>query len=668
MQKQWIRWILVIVSSLLIVGVGCAEGEVPEQEDEIREVGNHEIPDDDNGGDDDNGNDDNGDDGNGDSELCDDVDCSGDEHCDPETGDCVECVSDTDCDGDDVCDDQTNTCERDDTGEACTGDDDCTGDLVCDDDNCVECADDGDCPDDDFECDTAINQCEFTGECFDDTDCDGDDVCHDSSCVDCVDDGDCPDGDFQCDTATNQCEFTGECTVDTDCDGDLVCDDDTCVECVDDGDCPDGDFQCDTAANQCEFTGECLDTSDCDGTDVCDPALQECVACLDDDDCDGDLVCDDTGPSCLECLDDDDCTDGTCDTTYGVCEPDDDDCCTFTQEEIPTDVNSFSDHGFDVAIGDDGEPIVAVVDHDSPMLHVVERDAGSWSTQMVMDLSTYSIDSLVPLDMTLGPDGEPHIVIAGMYSLLYIQGDSGSLNFQILHELDDGMFWSAAIAAGDDGHIHVIGGKSTGADNSFYYERFDDGTSVTTQQHVLEYTDATVDGIDMDVASNDEPRMLMTMGGDDVQILSPDDSTATTWDGGSIGTSTTDFAALALDNDDDPWSILRPGISDELESWRFAGTGFDDWDNWDTEMLATSPASKPRITLDATDSPHVCYAAEDGSTYELVYGYRSDGQWQQHHLDALSTANASRIAVDTTTPHIVGRFDAGDTLRYFVLE
>ncbi len=115
-----------------------------------------------------------------------------------------------------------------DAGEPC--DDPCQGTQVCDPDTgeCVDCLGDDDC--EEAVCDESAQQCV---ECVDKDDCD-DGVCLQSAseCVDCLGDGDCPDG-VSCDSANMTCLG---CVDHDDCEGDAKCHDEypTCVdECCD---------------------------------------------------------------------------------------------------------------------------------------------------------------------------------------------------------------------------------------------------------------------------------------------------------------------------------------------------------------------------------------------------------------------------------------------------
>ena len=127
--------VLLFALLLLVVG-GCAEGELTEEDTggEDQNV----TANDDNGDDD---GDDNGDD-NGD-DPCDGVTCT-DGVCDPDSGECVDCLTNADCSGDEVCDEEEQECVE------CTEDGDCPDELACDVDGgtCVGCVGDGDCDND----------------------------------------------------------------------------------------------------------------------------------------------------------------------------------------------------------------------------------------------------------------------------------------------------------------------------------------------------------------------------------------------------------------------------------------------------------------------------------------------------------------------------------------
>jgi len=172
------------------------------------------------------------------------VDC-GDDVCDPDTGDCVQCLVDADCDDGIFCN-GAETC----VDKACQpGDDPCPGQM-CDEgaDSCVDCLADADCDDGVF--------------------CNGAEACANGTCQP----GDDPCPGQMCDEGADSCV---DCLVDADCDDGDLCTDDACVEGV------------------CENT-----PVDC-GDDVCDPDTGDCVQCLVDADCDEGKICDTTTNLCV---------------------------------------------------------------------------------------------------------------------------------------------------------------------------------------------------------------------------------------------------------------------------------------------------------------------------------------------------------------------------------
>ena len=394
-QKTWLlKW--AVVMALVLLMVGCASGDedelvnandqttnnqTPDDEsdvgvpDEDAGANNHEEPGEDAGA----NHEEPGEDvGANDGEPCDGVDCA-DQHCDPDTGQCVDCVTGEHCSDMQVCDPTAQACVEcvestdcaegvcDPTAQACvecvdTGDcpgsdacdlsdqvcvecvdtPDCVGTDVCDvgEQACVECVDDGDCSgsarcdvgeqvcvdcfDDndcggELTCDTAQNVC--VG-CVVDGDCGSEQVCDDETCVGCVDDGDCGTG-FECNLGSQSCDMIGECIGDDHCTSDDVCDTSTyeCVECLSDEECEDG-LECDLGANECVMVGECVGDTDCAGDDICDTSTYECVECLSDDECDDGLECDLGAKECVmlgECVGDDDCGDDVCDPSTFEC-------------------------------------------------------------------------------------------------------------------------------------------------------------------------------------------------------------------------------------------------------------------------------------------------------------------------------------------------------------
>lgn len=261
------------------------------------------------------------------------VECSGKQVCDPDTGDCVDCLADADCDDKNPCTD--NICGTDltctfppnddlscDDGDACNGSefckdgecvdgqplncDDgefCNGQETCSDGGCVAgepvCDPDQTCLEDDDVC---------VRECVSDADCLGRMQCLGSQCtrflVSPIGPGDpeppqplqptCATND-DCSTETPTCVdgyCLRPCSGDHDCPSDEVCESSYCWPvCEDDGYCPDATFCFDGRCTpNCE---NCNDGLFCNGIEqcvdgVCDIGNPPCTAsevCDEDQDC-----------------------------------------------------------------------------------------------------------------------------------------------------------------------------------------------------------------------------------------------------------------------------------------------------------------------------------------------------------------------------------------------
>lgn len=249
---------------------------------------------------------------------CKPIDC-GTGVCDPETGECVECLGSGDCDGNNECcvDHKCVCCpgsHRDyDTGECvpdpdCVEDRDCLECEICYLGKCIpmECPEgficiDGECV---RECDCADPLCSRTEACIssiDPTQC---------YCVECegscVDNDDCEQEGCYCDGSEckpNPC--SGPCKSGADCGEGCGCEDGECVpcsslECINSTECEDV-LGCGCVDNNCEdigggCSGDCVTSTDCGEGCGCDDG--ECVACADFS-CEGDDCEDIPGCKCV---------------------------------------------------------------------------------------------------------------------------------------------------------------------------------------------------------------------------------------------------------------------------------------------------------------------------------------------------------------------------------
>ncbi len=249
--------------------------------------------------------------------------------CDPETGECVECLGSGDCDGDNECcvdkkceccfgfvrDPETGGCVPD---PGCITDADCPECEICTETGCEEQT----CPDGYVftgsypcclkECDCLTKDCPGTQNCiiFDDVTC----VCVPCTGT-CDDNGDCGEGCYcnQGVCVTNPC--FAWCYDGTDCAEGCGCDDGRCVPC--------DSLSC--SGTECAQASGC----GCDGSDcIGDP--DGCFgACLSSDDCGDGCGC--FQGNCMPCEDIDcedcvfalgcDCVDTTCEesTCKGTC-------------------------------------------------------------------------------------------------------------------------------------------------------------------------------------------------------------------------------------------------------------------------------------------------------------------------------------------------------------
>jgi hypothetical protein len=189
------------------------------------------------------------------------VDCMG-QICNPDDGECVECLADTDCDDGVFCDGD-ETCAADNTCAAGTAP--CVEGESCDEeaDECVvSCTDDASCDDGEF--------CTGTETC-------GEDGLCSSSGNPCNEGETCNEDTDTCDVPAPDCTSNGDCAVGQEClNGSCV--DIVVPDCNSNGDCADdglfctGVESCDTNSFECVSSGDpCAEGFTCnEETDECD--------------------------------------------------------------------------------------------------------------------------------------------------------------------------------------------------------------------------------------------------------------------------------------------------------------------------------------------------------------------------------------------------------------
>ncbi len=189
------------------------------------------------------------------------IDCA-DQVCNPDDGECVDCVSAADCDDSAFCNGD-ETCSAENTCEA--GTDPCTEGQSCDEeaDECVEsCTDDASCDDGEF-C-TGVETCDSNGLC--------------SSSGDPCNEGEtCNEETDMCDGPVVDCNSNGDCMENQEC-IDNVCVDIVVPDCNSNGDCPDdglfcnGTESCNTNSFECASSGNpCAEGETCnEDTDACE--------------------------------------------------------------------------------------------------------------------------------------------------------------------------------------------------------------------------------------------------------------------------------------------------------------------------------------------------------------------------------------------------------------
>lgn len=227
--------------------------------------------------------------------------------CNPDDGECVECLTDADCTQGFCSEAGGNVCVECITDAQCDDSNDCTADTcanaTCSNTNITGTCDDGDvctsadaCVDGVCTGTPVANCCNDNADCDDGVFCNGAETCNTAT-------GDCnaSPGDpcappTTCNEDTNTCDAAPACTADVDCDDGDVCTDDACVNgacentnntaaCNDGDSCTTGDVCADGACAGAAVT--------CPAGQSCNPANGNCedITCTSAADCNDGLAC-----------------------------------------------------------------------------------------------------------------------------------------------------------------------------------------------------------------------------------------------------------------------------------------------------------------------------------------------------------------------------------------
>lgn len=300
--------------------------------------------------------------------------CNTGEVCNPNTGNCVECLTNADCDDGvgctvDAC--SGNTCSNIANDTLCDDNLFCTGTETCEPDNkdanADGCVSSGDpCEGAGKICNEAgstCDDCTSAAQCDDGVPCTND-SCNVGTCQHANDDTKCPDplncdGIDYCDPSNKDADADGCVQPGNPCDP-LLCDEgtyvagdnSTCTKCTSNADCDDSvtctNDTCDGISGACSHAPDsmlCPDALFCDGVDSCDPnnpaadadgcvpnpyacssacneATDSCFDCTSNADCDDGIDC--TDDTCNggtgQCSHSDNCMSGICNLQSGKCE------------------------------------------------------------------------------------------------------------------------------------------------------------------------------------------------------------------------------------------------------------------------------------------------------------------------------------------------------------
>ncbi len=534
-------------------------------------------------------------------EPCEDVQCSAGESCDPDTGDCVDCLDDEGCSNDQVC----NTAQQE----------------------CVDCLDDTDC-DGELVCDEAAYHCV---ECLDETDCDGELICDESSqqCVGCVDDQDCLSGE-ECDAGSQQCVMIGEC--------------------LDNEGCPDGEV-CDEDGYECV---ECADSEDCDGEDVCEPDFQECVECLTTDDCADGLVCDESGHTCVECVDEGDCDGAMCHPDFAACQAP---CCEFSAGTTEPDVQVYF-RGFGIAIDSDGIPLVGIADRSTDRVVIHEQSGSTWSVHVVDN--NIPLDILSALKIAVTPDDVPHLVLGNSGELIHYWREGTQWSSAVLDDSEGGSFKYVDIGSDDDGTVHIIATRYV-HDTVYYEWRTDDGQRGDDALVIDE--DKDIDHARMDVRPNGEPVVVARMTDGTVYFVERVADSWQTPE--LVGESDESYSVADVAVDADGVAQVATSQTDNATIWQQDGDDWladivtEDEERGREVRIAFDGLGEPHLLYAATgQSNEIYYARREGSQWvDYLLGEFQQSYWALAvgedgwvHAGARGSASVDSVQYVTTEP------------------
>ena len=241
-----------------------------------------------------------------------DIDCLGNETCNPDTNQCEVLPEPAACGVDEPCEAEDEICDLEDAKcivvATCNSDADCLGNESCDPETnqCVvipppaACSETDPCEEEGTVCDVESGECITVAQCQGDADCEGNEECNTDTnrCQTRSDSR--PDGD--CLENADGCEAGETCAAEADENGNIV---GVCViatsgtACESDADCRDG-TECNRAENECMALSEDPPDSDCfDGGESCeagetcafDGERGVCVVATTGNDCESDADC-----------------------------------------------------------------------------------------------------------------------------------------------------------------------------------------------------------------------------------------------------------------------------------------------------------------------------------------------------------------------------------------
>ncbi len=396
----------------------------------------------------------------------------------------------------------------------------------------------------------------------------------------------------------------------------------------------------------------------CSADTVCDPGTGTCVDCLGDGDCSGGMVCDTSTSSCVECLGDVDCGAGAhCDLGAQACIPS---CCSNVTQQEAFSSTAYSHNRFDIDVDDQGTPAIVFLDGSDNTVKYAQPVNGQWMSQ---DVTTVSQSLSSNVRLALGPNGNPHVILARYQYLKHFWRDQSGWHSEDLISNPPSVGYDD-IAVDDQGGVHMIALVGYG-DRVVYAYRSPQG-QLSTEDLTLPGSNPPV-WVNLAVTSDGRPIASFQIGLDKTLVVA-EKSAGGTWSYETPGQDVSQVHGMAVGPDDEPVIAYRKDSNnDGLHLLRRQGR------NWSDDLIVANAnhGFTPDVAVDSLGNPHVIYMANGATQYDnpLYYARWNGVDWEHDQITGVDRAFYPRIAVDANrVPHVVVYDPSRDTITYLKIQ